>query len=239
MQEPELIVIMPVYNEEDTIKEVVQEWHEELSALRISFELHVINDGSKDNSLIILRELQKFLPYLRVHDQVNMGHGHSILHGYKTFSHTPWLFQVDSDNEVRPESFHLLWDKRNSYDLLIGQRSNRQNPLARQIVSAIARLIVRFFFGGGVSDVNSPFRLMRTDAFREVFPLIPDKTFAPNVIVTGIACRKKSRIYEVEIPYQFRQTGKVSISKMKLIKAAWHSGAQTIRFIWYFRKKIN
>lgn len=236
MQELELIAIMPVYNEEGTIRGVVQEWHDELCALKMRFELHVYNDGSKDASLAILMELQKSLQHLVVHDQPNRGHGPTILHCYKNASNVQWLFQVDSDNEVRPESFHLLWEKRDQYDFLLGQRSNKQNPMARQVISAVAAGLVRFAFGRGVSDVNSPFRLMRVDAFRDEFPFIHEQTFAPNVIVTGIACLRKMRIYEIEIPYKFRQTGIVSINKMKLLRAAWRSGVQTVSFIWSYHK---
>jgi len=237
MQEPELIAIIPVYNEDGVIREVVQEWHDKLCALNIRFELHVYNDGSRDASLSILRELEKSLQYLVVHDQLNKGHGPTILQSYKSFSHIPWLFQVDSDNEVKPDSFHLLWDKKDNYDLLLGKRSNRQNPFVRQVVSAVAAGLVRYAFGKGVSDVNSPFRLMRGNAFRDVFPIIPEDAFAPNVIVTGISCIRKMRILEIEIPYRFRQTGIVSINKMKLFRAAWLCGIQTLSFIWSYRRK--
>ncbi len=236
MKELELIAIMPVYNEEGTIGKVVQEWHDELCALNIRFELHVYNDGSKDTSLTILKGLEQKLQHLIVHDQQNKGHGPTVLHSYKNASDVQWLFQVDSDNEVRPKSFHLLWEKRDQYDFLLGRRSNKHNPWPRQLVSAVAARLVHSFFGQGVSDVNSPFRLMRLDAFRDEFPMIPDQVFAPNVIVTGIACLRKMRIIEIEIPYQFRLTGTVSINKMKLLRAAWLSGVQTLSFIWSYRK---
>jgi len=237
MQELELIVIMPVYNEEGTIRKVVQEWHDELCALNIRFELHVYNDGSTDATLTILRELQKSLQHLVVHDQPNKNHGPTILQGYRSASNVEWLFQVDSDNEVRPESFRLLWEQRDKYDFLIGKRTNKQNPMARQLISAVAAGLVRLGFGKGVSDVNSPFRLMRVDAFRDVFSLIQEQTFAPNVIVTGVACSRKMRIFETEIPYQFRRTGRVSINRMRLFRCAWLSGIQTISFIWSYHRK--
>jgi dolichol-phosphate mannosyltransferase len=236
MKKLELIAIMPVYNEEGTIRKVVQEWHDELRALDIRFELHVYNDGSKDSSLEILKKLEQELDHLVVHDQPNKGHGPTILHSYKNAPDVQWLFQVDSDNEVRPESFHILWEKRSGYDFLLGRRSNKHNPWPRRLVSAVAAGLVHSFFGQGVSDVNSPFRLMRLDAFRDDFLLIPDQIFAPNVIVTGIACLRKMRIFETEIPYQFRQTGTVSINKWKLLRAAWLSGIQTLTFIRSHRK---
>ena len=58
MEKLDLIAVMPVYNEEGAIREVVKEWHDMLSSLNMNFKLHVYNDGSKDNSLAILRELE-------------------------------------------------------------------------------------------------------------------------------------------------------------------------------------
>ena len=231
MEKLDLIAVMPVFNEEAAIKEVVQEWYEVLSFLKMNFELHVYNDGSKDNSLAILRELEGELQYLIVHDQPNRGHGPTIMHCYKNASNVEWLFQVDSDNEVKPDSFPLLWEKRDNYDFLIGRRSNKQNPWPRRVVSAVASALVQIFFGYGVFDVNSPFRLMRVDVFKEEFKLLPDKAFAPNVLVSGIACQKNMRLIEIEIPYQFRTTGIVSINKIKLLRAALLSGIQTLWFI--------
>ena len=237
MHEIDLVVVMPVYNEEEAIKEVVNEWHDTLSSLGMRFELHVYNDGSQDGSLAILKELEQSLEHLVVHDQPNRGHGRTILHCYKNASNVQWLFQVDSDNEVRPESFSLLWEKRDKYDFLLGRRSNKHNPMPRRVISAVAAGLVQVFFGYGVFDVNSPFRLMRVNSFREEFKLLPDEAFAPNVLVTGIACMKKMRIIEIEIPYQFRQTGTVSINKWKLFRAAVLSGVQTLSFIRSYHKK--
>ena len=163
MKNPELAVVMPVYNEEGAIRNVLLKWTQELERLGIRFEIHVYNDGSKDGSLKMLRELAGQNPRLVVHDKKNSGHGPTILQGYRENSETPWIFQIDSDDEIGCESFQEFWEKRESFDFLIGARVRPNQPLPRKVISSFSRVTVRIFYGKKVHDVNSPFRLMRSE----------------------------------------------------------------------------
>lgn len=87
-----------------------------------------------------------------------------------------------------------------------------------------------FIYGKGVSDVNSPYRLYRNEKFKDAFQLIPQDTFAPNVLLSGYAAYNKMRLFETAIPFKSRTTGEVSIKKWKLLKAAIKSWTQTVKF---------
>ncbi len=224
----DVAVVIPVYNEEEIIAEVLGEWHSELTALGINFMIHAYNDGSKDSSLKVLRRYGRGKKHIVVHDKPNSGHGPTILKGYRDNLSAEWLFQVDSDNEMSATSFKELWKRREEFDFLIGRRDGRASPISRRLVSLISRLTVRLFYGGGVYDVNSPYRLMRVSAFSDAVKSIPAGTFAPNVVISGAASLKDMRIFERDVKYNFRETGTVSIKKMKLIKAAIKSFMQTI-----------
>lgn len=233
MNTRELNVIIPVYNEQDSIENVLIKWQTELEKLEIAFQIHVYNDGSKDNTEEVLNDFAANNEKIIAHHKPNSGHGPTILLGYNQNTDSEWIFQIDSDDEMQPDCFKTLWDNRNQYDFLIGSRTNRQSPLARKIVSLISRLTVHIFYSSGVYDVNSPYRLMRTDHFKEYFKQIRDNTFAPNIVISGIAGLTKARIFETPVEYKFRTTGEVSIKKWKLFKAALKSFLQTIitRFI--------
>ena len=132
---------------------------------------------------------------------------------------------------TRTEQEQWYWDVySNDFDFLIGTRSTRANVLSRKIISFVSRLVVKLFYGKGVHDVNSPYRLMRVSVFRDHFLSIKPGTFAPNVIVSAIACKRKLRIYEKTMDYNFRQQGEVSIKKLKLLKVAVISFFQAICF---------
>ena len=227
-----LAVVMPVYNEQDAIENVIVEWSKELDKYNIDYTIFAYNDGSKDKTSEILHSLEKRFSKLKCVDKKNSGHGNTILTGYREASKDyDWIFQTDSDNEMGVDGFHLIWDKRNDYDYLYCMRNNRIQPLARKIISIVSRLTIKLFYGFyGVYDVNSPYRLMRVNVFKDFYNKIPDDTFAPNVIISGFIAKNKIKFYETKTDYTPRATGEVSIKKWKLACAAVKSFIQTIKF---------
>jgi len=227
----ELVIVMPVYNEEGAICAVLTKWVKMLDELQMQYEIHAYNDGSKDKSSAMLHVFSEKCPKLVVHDKKNGGHGPTILQGYREqAANSHWIFQIDSDDEMGPESFGQLWKQRENYDFLIGIRDGRCQPLARKVISVISRQVVNLFYGRSVWDVNSPYRLMRSESFKKIYMLIPEKTFAPNVILSGCVSKLKMRFFEYRVPHGDRKTGEVSIKKWKLFKASVRSFVQVVQF---------
>ena len=82
MKKDNLYIIMPAYNEQDTIGEVVDEWYNVVNKIGEDSRLVVVNDGSKDDTLKILKNLQEDKPQLVVLDKKNSGHGSTVIYGY-------------------------------------------------------------------------------------------------------------------------------------------------------------
>ena len=225
-----LALVIPVYNEAEVIAEVLKEWDTTLGELGLNYRIHAYNDGSTDNSLEILNGLARDMKSLEIHTSKNKGHGPTLLKGYTEALDNTWIFQTDSDGEMSPKHFNELWANRGEYDFLLGRRSERSQALSRKAVSFISRSVIRLFYGKGVWDVNSPFRLMRVSVMDKFILNIPSNTFAPNLIISGVVNLKKYRIYETSIPHRERQTGEVSIKKFRLLMAAIKSFGQTILF---------
>ena len=230
LAEAELAVIIPVYNEEEIIQEVLDDLSSEFERLGIAYKITVYNDGSRDRTAEILAEYSFNKDNIVVRNKENSGHGPTILLGYRENNDSEWIFQIDSDDEIGPESFEPLWKKRERYDLLLGRRTNRTSGTSRALLSLFARSLVWMLFGSKVHDVNSPFRLMRGERFKELFSMIPEDAFAPNVIITGAASKKGLRILELPVQYRTRKTGKSSLKKMNLLRAALKSLIQTTKF---------
>lgn len=224
----ELAIVMPVYNEEGAIEKVVRDWIHALDGLGIRFEIHAYNDGSRDATPKILGDLARADARVCVHNRENAGHGPTILAGYRENVDKPWIFQIDSDDEMKPDRFAELWRARGEYDFLVGERARNDQPWARRVVSAVSRVTVRALFGDAVFDVNAPYRLMRSSAFEPVFRAIPADTFAPNVVITGAVSILGLRAHRIEVTQLPRQTGEVSIKKLKLLRAAARAFFQTI-----------
>jgi glycosyltransferase involved in cell wall biosynthesis len=225
----ELAIVMPVYNEEECILDVVNSWLDEIKRLKIDAEIIVLNDGSKDGTKDKLAALDNN-EMVTVINKDNSGHGPTILQGYRlAVNRAEYVFQTDSDDEMKPDRFNLLWKERGNYDAVFGIRDSREQNLARKIISKVSRMTVKMCFGSGVSDVNVPYRLIKSSLLKSIVEKIPDDTFAPNIVISGALCTRKIPVLNIPIPHENRKTGSVSIMKWKLWKSAYKAFRQTIR----------
>lgn len=226
---PDLIVVLPVYNEGEIIADTVTEWLDQLDQLAIPYRLHVCNDGSRDNTQEILDGLSH--PALELHHARNRGHGPTILRTYRSaVDRAPWVFQCDSDGELPAETFPAFWKSRTEADLVTGTRFHRTDNRIRLLITRVLRIGTLCLFGKGIPDVNCPYRLMRSEAFRPLFDQLPEDTFAPNVLVSAYALLKPLRIRTLPVEHTLRQTGVVSIRGRSLLKAVLRATRQTLAF---------
>ena len=99
-----LSIVMPVYNEQEAITKVIEDYSSVLEKIE-EREFVVVNDKSTDNTLAILESLQKEHPYLRIITQPkNSGHGASLLRAYRE-AKGEYIFYCDSDNQFVAEDF--------------------------------------------------------------------------------------------------------------------------------------
>ena len=229
---PLLSLVMPVFNEEDVVSEVITEWTNTLDAMSIDYEFRVYNDGSGDGTAEILDTLALQSNRLIVTHKTNSGHGPTILQGYRE-SLGEWVLQTDSDRELSAEEFVHFWAQREKYDYIQGYRIHRVAPLHRRFFMKVALCTVELLFGKGLQDSNCPYRLMRGNWIRRKMAEIPQHTLTPNLLLSGFALRDKLRITEVPVEHRHRRTGVVSIRRWKMVIFASKSFIQVliIRFM--------
>lgn len=225
----DLVVVMPVYNEEEVLAATVESWLQVLGTLDVEFELVVLDDGSRDGTAAVVDRLTED-PRVRGVTKVNEGHGPTILRGYHdAVERSEWVFQVDSDDEMPAGAFPALWTVRDQADAVFGYRTGREQTLDRKLISRIARLTARVAYGCRLRDVNTPYRLMRADVLAPIVARIPDDTFAPNVVISGALARTGARVVELPVAHTPRTTGQVSIIGTRALKAAVRSFLQSVR----------
>ena len=168
-----LIIVIPAYNEEENIENVVAQWHPIVENTGEDSRLFVINDGSTDRTQEELDHLQGKYPQLRTVKKENQGHGATILYGYRCAiaEGADYIFQTDSDGQTLPEEFWKLWADRKKCGLLIGSRKRRQDGWQRIFVTRVLRLVILVTFHCWVEDANTPFRLMRAAELEEVLKI--------------------------------------------------------------------
>ena len=162
----DLVVVIPAYNEEACIRDVVPHWIEGIAAVlpKESFRILVVNDGSRDNTGTILDELTGEYPNLIAKHQLNGGHGNAIFNGYKMAveMNPKFVFQTDSDDQFDPQDFSKFWEKRNASDFVLGFRQIRHDDPFRLIITRILKYSLLVIYGTYIHDANVPFRLFRT-----------------------------------------------------------------------------
>lgn len=220
-----LYIIVPAYNEAENIRKLINDWYPVVEKHSGDGEsrLVIVNDGSKDNTYEILQEYARERPLLLPLTKPNGGHGPTLLFGYRYAieNKADYIFQTDSDGQTDPAEFEQFWELRNTYDAVIGNRSDRQDGASRKFVEKTLLVILRMTFGVRVPDSNAPFRLMKRELVEKYIEKMPEDFNLPNVMLTTYFAYFKEKVKFIEITFKPRQGGVNSINIKKIIKIGW------------------
>ena len=224
-----LTVVMPVYNEAAALGTVLTDITINVLDLVPGSELVVVDDNSSDASPSILADAQSHDPRIRVlTNRANRGHGPSVRRGIDE-STGDWILHLDSDGQFDLAEFPRLWDRADGHDLVLGVRSDRQDPLHRIVLTRATRALASILARHRIRDANTPFRLVRRSLFDHLRPAIPADTFAPAIAVVIGAYRSGARVADVEVTHLARPHGRSTL-RVGSSRAAARSAAQTISF---------
>lgn len=171
MSQPQLSVVVPVFNERDNIAPLVGEI---LAALRgrIAFEIVYVDDHSHDDSLAVLRTLKAATPELRVlHHVSQSGQSTAVRTGVKA-ARAPWIATLDGDGQNDPADIPRLLDTRASADpqikLFAGWRVDRQDSGSKRWASTCANAIRSRLLRDDTPDTGCGIKLFEREAFLEL-----------------------------------------------------------------------
>ena len=234
-----LFIIIPAYNEQDNIRQVLDDWYPVIESHNGNGEsrLIIIDDGSKDDTYRIMKKYATDHPLFKPITKTNSGHGATVLYGYHySLKHdADFVFQTDSDGQTLPSEFEQFWQQREADDMIIGWRNNRQDGESRVFVTRVLRLVIRICFGVSVKDANTPFRLMKADTLRRYIDLIPKDFNLSNVILSVIYAKKGCRVKYLPITFRPRQGGINSINMKKIFKI----GRQALKDFRQINRVLN
>jgi len=217
-----LSVVMPVYNERATVREVIGR----VLAVPIDIELLCIDDGSSDGSREILTELQQKHPQIRALLQPrNMGKGAALRRGIQEATGDFVIIQ-DADLEYDPSEYPQLLEPliQGRADVVFGSRFLGGGPhrvlyFWHSVGNWILTLLSNCLTNINLSDMETCYKVFR----REVIQAIPleENRFGFEPEITVKVARRKLRIYEVGISYSGRtyEEGK---------KIGWKDGVRAL-----------
>lgn len=218
-----LYVVMPAYNEEANIEEVVKAWYGILKGKGESSRLVIADSGSNDRTHEILVNLQKKYPQLGILENTDRKHGPKViaLYDYAIKNGVDYIFQTDSDGQTDPAEFEQFWKLRRKYDGLFGLRNERGDGKSRAFVEHVVCALLRLYFGVRIPDANAPFRLMKTEVVKKyLYKMKPDYNL-PNIMLATyfVYYREKSKF--IHISFKPRQGGVNSINIPKIVGIGW------------------
>lgn len=230
MNEYELAIILPIFNEAPTIEKTLTSWESVLEGLKINYVIKIFNDGSKDGTQEIIENFAEGKSRVKLFNKNHEGYGKTLLMAYNNTTDAEWIFQADTDDEIEPEQFKYLWEKRFESDFIVGIRKCRNSGIIRNLISHLASFIISLLFGKGVTDTNIPFRLLRQNTFSKLLSKIPSGTLYPNLLISGYVNINKIKFSQIPVEYKKRSTGMSHIYGFKLIKDPIISFVQLILF---------
>jgi len=154
MKKVDLSVIIPIYNEEESIIELYQQILNSIQN-KLTYELIFINDGSIDNSFNVINELLLKDNNVRIISfSYNKGKSEALNYGFNHCSGNI-IITIDGDLQDDPMEFFTLIEKINSgSDMVTGWKKDRKDPLSKKILSRIFNGVLRILTGIKIHDFN-------------------------------------------------------------------------------------
>jgi glycosyltransferase involved in cell wall biosynthesis len=166
----DLSIIVPVYNEEENVAPVVEEIGAALGGMGKSFEVIVVDDGSRDDTHKILCGLHRQRPWLKIiRFKRNFGQTAAIAAGL-AHSRGSIVVPIDGDGQNDPKDIPLLVRKLDEgYDLVSGWRYPRRDPFwSRRLPSGMANWIISRITGVKLHDYGCTLKAMRAEVARDL-----------------------------------------------------------------------
>jgi dolichol-phosphate mannosyltransferase len=173
-----LSVVIPAYNECESIPETLHTLYESLSKVNIEHEILVVNDNSKDTTLDELYKLQPLIPTLVVHTNHGPnGFGYAVRYGLERFSGEVVAIMM-ADLSDSPQDLITYYNKiQEGYDCVFGSRWIKGGavydyPLAKKIINRIANWVVKIVFRLKYNDCTNAFKMYRRDTIEGIKPFL-------------------------------------------------------------------
>lgn len=201
---PEISVVVPLYNEEESIPELYRELTAVLEKLQRPYEVIVINDGSRDRSLELLREIYQRDPRWRIISfRRNFGQTAGIAAGFD-YARGDIVITMDADLQNDPAGIPLLLDKiAEGYDVVSGWRQERQDAfLTRRLPSMIANKLVSRVSGVPLHDYGCSLKAYRREVVKGIRLYGEMHRFVP-----AVAAWMGVTVAEVPVPHRARRYG--------------------------------
>ncbi len=218
---PQLSIIIPVYNESESVGQLHSELLNVLNPLGKSFEIIFVDDGSTDKTSEVLSKLKpaKLIQFSR-----NFGKSQALQAGFH-LALGNYIFTMDGDLQDDPNEIPRFLEKmgRDRVDLVCGWKEHRLDSFAKRMVSKFANGLTRIFTGTSVHDMNCGYKLYTRELakslnlYGDMYRYIPSIAAAQGFNISEISVNHRQRKFGVSKYGNFRRLPKSFFDFITLI----------------------
>lgn len=240
MQQVELSFVIPAYNEEDFIEETLGTIDAVVKDKNLPYEIVVVNDGSKDDTLAKARRYAGKNGHVKVLSyNENTGKGNAVKTGFMQTSGNIVIF-ADGDMEIDLKTISKYLDALKYGDIVIASKKHRDSrvevPMSRRVFSKVFNGMVRFLTGVHIKDTQSGLKAMRKSAFIDVFPRLAVKRYAFDVELLAVANLYGLKV--VEMPVNIKLDAKFKPKEMAHMFMDLLGITYRLRIIHWYQRKL-
>ena len=226
---PFFSVVIPFYNEEAAISDLLTEVLDVMEAIGRPFECLCVDDGSSDGTPETLRSLAERpgSPVRMIQFPENRGQGAALYRGLQEAAGEV-VVTLDGDGQNHPGDIPRLSELLESSDLVCGIRADRKDSWLRRSMSRLANNVRGWLLQDGVSDAGCALKVMRREV---VYSLIPLKTLYS--FIPAMAAAAGFRVVETPVRHRARHGGRTSYG---LLVFLWRPLVDLIGLAWYRRR---
>jgi glycosyltransferase involved in cell wall biosynthesis len=205
-----LSIVVPAYNEEHTIGDVIDRLRATLQKIGVVYEILVVDDCSRDRSAEISLSKHAAVYSLKQH----MGKGYALRAGFSK-AKGEIIVTIDSDGSNRPEELPLLLKPilQDKADLIIGSRFSGNAPTSGKRFNAagvrIFNLMIRVLTGAAVSDSQSGYRAMKSEVLENLNLKSGEYEIESEMLVK--IAQRRFRVREVPVSFEQRTYGRSTL----------------------------
>jgi len=219
----EYSVVVPVYNEEESVKKLFGEIRKAMGEIGGGYEIIFIDDGSSDNTLEVLGKLKpiKILVFRR-----NRGQSSALDAGIKA-ARGKVIITMDGDGQNDPADIPILLKRLgNKVDVVCGWRYERKDSFDKRMVSLTARFLRKFFVDDGVHDAGCTLRVYKHECFEDL-----DLYGEMHRMIPALLKWRGFKVAEVKVNHRPRMKGVTKYNWQRTIK-----GFLDMTEVWFWRE---
>jgi glycosyltransferase involved in cell wall biosynthesis len=226
-----LSVVVPVFNEEESLPTLISKLVEVLKTLPFSYEMIFVDDGSSDGSRRILKEMASQYPSLRVLGfKENRGLSTALVAGMKE-AQGEIIVTLDSDLQNDPKDIPILLEYLDRYDMATGWRREREDSWLKKISSKIANAVRNRLSGENIQDSACTLRAFKRECVQNI-PLFNGM----HRFLSTLVKMEGYRIVEIPVSHHPRKFGK---SKYNIRNRMVRSFIDLLAVRWMKRRIIH